>query len=174
MSDAPTETPPADQHTPAREVAPAPALKTRPAWLNPTTGIAAGAGLVVGILLTLGIGAIGGAVADAAEAAAAAEAAIDDRITQAYKSCDKPEGMTLGRDGQSLTVDGKGEDDFEGAGLTDILCVLEALEIPDSTLGAIDQTRALDGRQKDDWDGIEISWSYHPDSGMSAVIEVEK
>lgn len=32
------------------------------------------------------------------------------------------------------------------------------------------QTRALDGTQHGTWGNISASWTYHPDSGLDAVL----
>ena len=60
---------------------------------------------------------------------------------------------------------------YDGITYDALECFLRQLGAPDAIEAAIGQTRALDGRQSDSWDGFDISWSYHPDSGASIVIE---
>jgi hypothetical protein len=62
-----------------------------------------------------------------------------------------------------------GEEDYIGAGYGDVLCLINAVETPSYIVSAIESTRALDGRQHDEFDGIDVSWSYHPDSGLDIV-----
>lgn len=76
----------------------------------------------------------------------------------------------VGDGGYTLSIDGEGEED-SGAGITDIACVLFALDVSDAVVGRIDNTRALDGTQEGSWGDFYATWSYHPDSGMSMVIE---
>lgn len=78
--------------------------------------------------------------------------------------------LELGDGGESLTVhsptDSAGD---TAASLVAMLCVLEETDAPDSVQSEIEQTSALMGRQEASWDDLELTWSYHPDSGMSAV-----
>ncbi|GAA2197084.1 hypothetical protein [Sinomonas flava] len=76
-----------------------------------------------------------------------------------------------GDEGMSLTIRSKGKED-PGANMTDVACVLRALEVPDSVVSKMDSTRALDGRQSGRWKNLEASWTYHPDSGMNLLLEV--
>ena len=79
----------------------------------------------------------------------------------------------------SLTIDGKGEDDYWGAPYSDIVCVIDELGMPASTRARWGNTRALDGQLEDSWSGpeddwtINAYWSYHPDRGPDVVLELE-
>lgn len=85
------------------------------------------------------------------------------------------EGYALLDDGESLALNGKGEDYSDtGTDYAEIACVLLALDVPGSVISKIDSTRALDGRQSDSWDDVAISWSYHPDSGVGILLEKER
>jgi hypothetical protein len=61
--------------------------------------------------------------------------------------------------------------------IDDIACVLVHLGMPESIGLKVDHTRALDGVQSDTWedpdDGAdyEVTWSYHPDSGLFLIVE---
>lgn len=74
--------------------------------------------------------------------------------------------------GDSLSISGTG-DEQDGASITEVACVLTELEVPESVLSRIDRTRALDGTQDASWGDIEASWTYHPDSGLSLIIEMQ-
>ncbi len=49
-------------------------------------------------------------------------------------------------------------------------CILQGIKVPDSIMNEINHTTALMGRQTDEWDGKKITWSYHPDNCLNAVI----
>ena len=53
-----------------------------------------------------------------------------------------------------------------GASLADVLCVLEALDIPDSVVTRISNTNSTMGLVGDSWANSEATWSYHPDNGL--------
>jgi hypothetical protein len=74
-------------------------------------------------------------------------------------------------DGHTIIVDGEGAEE-SGAPIEAIASLIKALEMPTSIVTKIENTRALDGTQSDSWDGIEVSWSYHPDSGIDMVFEL--
>lgn len=78
--------------------------------------------------------------------------------------------ITLGDDGRSLTIDTQGEDEVEGASIDDAACIFSFVGVPDSTVSKMDGTRALDGQQSDSWDDMEITWSYHPSSGIRFIL----
>jgi hypothetical protein len=74
-------------------------------------------------------------------------------------------------DGRTIIVDGEGAEQ-SGAPMEAIASLVTALEMPTSIVTKIENTRALDGTQSDSWDGIEVSWSYHPDTGIDMVLEL--
>lgn len=96
-------------------------------------------------------------------------------IEAALDSCDVVPGsfFSLGDEGTSLSISTGGEDSV-GASLSDVACVLAALDVPDSVITRIDSTRALDGRQEASWDDLDASWGYHPDSGLDLVVELHR
>ena len=89
-------------------------------------------------------------------------------IEEAATSCDA-EG-NVGDDGSSISFDTAGTDDLSGDSYEDMVCVLQALEVPDHVISKLTSTRALDGTLDASWDGFEASWNYHPDSGMNLTI----
>lgn len=93
-------------------------------------------------------------------------------IEAALESCDIIPGpfFSLGDEGTSLSISTGGEDSA-GASLSDVACVLAALDVPDSVITRIDSTRALDGRQEASWDDLDATWGYHPDTGLDLVVE---
>lgn len=83
-------------------------------------------------------------------------------------------GFKVGDGGNTLSIDGKGEYDATGAGISDIACVLTAVYVSYDIISRLDSTRALDGRQEGSWDGYMATWGYHPDSGLDLVIEIQR
>ncbi|GAA1346967.1 hypothetical protein [Arthrobacter roseus] len=122
-----------------------------------------GAGLVIGVLLGLGL------------SAAISGGSTSAVITDAVETCGVEEspGISLGDAGQSITMNTAG-DESSGADYADVVCVLSAIETPDSVSSRMSSTRALDGRQTGEWDGLSASWGYHPDDGLNVVIEMNQ
>lgn len=129
-------------------------------------GLGLVAGLVLGLAVIPALGNLAGNVIDEA---------LPGPITSAVEACEVEDNrwISIGDEGQSLAMDSFGEES-DGADFTDIFCVLDELDTPDSVIKRINSTRALDGRQSADWDGLSASWGYHPDNGLDIVIEVER
>lgn len=122
----------------------------------------AGAGLVAGLALGLLFSQIDSPFASTA-------------LIDAVDLCGVAEqsGIELGDEGQSITMDGLGEDSYGyGAEYLDIYCVLAAIDMPDSVDARLGNTRALDGTQTAEWGEFSAFWNYHPDDGMSVTVEV--
>lgn len=152
---------------------PAPETRRKPV---PKAVLFAGAGLILGILLGIaGTTTVTAAVNDAnAKAAAEAEANKPRPLPEAVAKCKLTAEKTsakLGDDGHSLSLDNEGEDDLSGLSMTQINCVLEALNMPDSIYDQMGSTRALDGTLRDSWDVFSVSWNYHPDSGLNVNLK---
>jgi hypothetical protein len=126
---------------------------------------------VVGFVLGLGVS--GGIALVHAGLTARAHSAV---LSEAVEACDLTDatGIELGDDDQSLTFDGKGEEDVSGASIEDVACLLAELDVPSSVSSHIDQTTSLDGRQAESWGDVTLSWTYHPDRGLDGVLTVTK
>ncbi|AXG14970.1 hypothetical protein [Intrasporangium calvum] len=81
----------------------------------------------------------------------------------------------VGDAGKSISFDTKGEDysDTGNDKITDLVCVLTALRVPDHVIAHMDSTRALDGQQEDTWDSYKARWTYHPDDGLNLTVFVK-
>lgn len=134
-------------------------------WLPYITG---GGGLILGI--GIGIGLIG-SLATSAIATSIAESQVDTRLKDAEITC-ADTGLKISDDGQSLTLDVQGEDEFTGALLDTFYCLSTELEMPEYVTSHVGQTTSLDGRQTEVWDEIEFAWSYHPDRGLDGVFRI--
>lgn len=91
----------------------------------------------------------------------------------AVSECGNPQGITLGDDGTTLTIDMMGEAEYTGASYGDVECIVDAVGTPAYIKDNIWATNALAGRQSDTFDNITVSWSYHPDNGLDAVFHYE-
>ena len=92
-----------------------------------------------------------------------------DLFQKAYDTCGTSSGVSLSDNGTTISVDTMGEEDWSGATYSDLVCIIDAVGTPSYINENIMSTRALDGRQTQEFDGIEVSYSYHPDSGMDIV-----
>lgn len=127
------------------------------------------AGLMIGAGILGGIWGITAAAGGDSENTSASNA--ETTLSDAKSECDIDDDSTgITADSRSVTFSGAGK---YGAALDDLTCLLEEVHAPASTTSKIDQTRALDGRQEDAWGDFEASWTYHPDSGLNLVIEVQ-
>lgn len=89
-----------------------------------------------------------------------------DTFTKAIESCGSPEGITIGDEGKTMTVDMMGEDEWSGASLDDTRCIIKAVGTPDYIIADIESTNSLAGRQDAEFEGISATWDYHPDNGL--------
>jgi hypothetical protein len=96
-------------------------------------------------------------------------------LEDAVAACDLESNSyaQIGDDGDSLLLDMEGEGDSDGLTFSYVMCVLEALEMPDSVENRMGQTTSMDGMQDASWESIHASWKYHPDDGLDVILERE-
>lgn len=89
--------------------------------------------------------------------------------------CDSP-WAEVGSDGSYLYIDTNPYDEEDsGIAYWEAYEALEevnkALGLPDSLFEEMGQTSGIDGRQSEEYEdlGIEVTWKYHPDSGLEAT-----
>jgi hypothetical protein len=92
-----------------------------------------------------------------------------DLFQKAYDSCGTPSGVSVSDNGTTISVDTIGEEEYSGASYSDLVCVINGVETPSYIYDGIMSVRAMDGRQTQEFDGIVVSYSFHPDHGMSIV-----
>ena len=83
-------------------------------------------------------------------------------------------GVRVADGGHTMIFDGSGKEDFSGASVTVLACVLEKLGTPQAVIAHLDSTSALNGRQEDNWGSFTASWTYHPDNGVDLIIRVKQ
>ncbi|ARJ06198.1 hypothetical protein GCM10010988_13950 [Cnuibacter physcomitrellae] len=129
-------------------------------------------GLVVGA--AIGVGVMGAVAAGGTNAAATptstANPAVFDNAVKACVSGNNRGSAEVSDQGETLTIDNKGEEDFAGVSYTELSCLLEALHAPQAVVSHIEQTTSMDGRQTEEWDDVEMQFTYHPDRGLDAVL----
>lgn len=125
--------------------------------------IGLGVGFAAGVIVSVLVAGTGSALASATQSHV---------LQKSVDACSLAgdDGVSLGDNGASLTIDTKGEEDSSGASWADAACVLKELKVPDSVVAQIDSTSALQGRQTATWESVEASWTYHPDSGVKIII----
>jgi len=82
---------------------------------------------------------------------------------QAADLCDVPSD-----DGTISFVGAKADD---AQAMSDISCVLYALDVSEATVTRIETTRMIDGVQTDSWQGVTATWSYDDFNGLTLVLE---
>lgn len=87
-------------------------------------------------------------------------------------ACDSPDGITIVDDGEALLFDSEGDEDYAGASVEELACVLIGLEMPSYVIDQMNRTTALAGNQTTSWDNYEVQWTYHPDRGLDGVVAV--
>ena len=85
-----------------------------------------------------------------------------------------PECCEVASDGSYIKIDTNPNDTkkfYSAEYMQTVQDINKALGFPESLYEKMLQTRALDGRLTDENDTFSVSWSYHPDKGMSALYE---
>lgn len=75
----------------------------------------------------------------------------------------------LASDKTSLTLVAYG-DGANGLSQTDFRCILSELDTPSSVRERMLITRAVDGAQHEEWNVYRVTWTYHPEDGLSVVL----
>ena len=75
----------------------------------------------------------------------------------------------LASDKASLTLVAYG-DGANGLSQTDFRCILSELDTPSSVRERMLITRAVDGAQHEEWKVYRVTWTYHPEDGLSVVL----
>lgn len=93
-------------------------------------------------------------------------------IENAYSACGYPD-VDVADKGMTILIDTP-SDLFMSLGMRpnydDVVCLLNQINTPSYIISAIEEVRAIDGRQTQEFDTFEISYSYHPDHGISMTI----
>ncbi|MFB0835718.1 hypothetical protein ACX8Z9_04755 [Arthrobacter halodurans] len=145
----------------------APRHLSRDAWIFGLGGLCLGlaAGLVLGTLASA-------PYSQSTATVTGAEAPDSRPITDAAAECGVTDvqGVDVLDEGRSIQLATAGKES-SGATYVQVMCVLDALGIPESTVSRMDSTRALDGRQAASWGDYSATWGYHPDNGLDIVVE---
>lgn len=106
----------------------------------------------------------------------AEEATID--FNQIFTDCElDSQWAVVGSDGSYLTLDTNPEDKEDYSSMAwvfrEIVKVNSELGLPDSLNEKMKNTTSLDGKQEQDFDDVNVSWKYHPDTGLEVMYELK-
>lgn len=90
-----------------------------------------------------------------------------DTFQKAVEKCNSPSGVSVLDNGTTLTLDMMGTEDYYGAQLTDVDCIVTAVNTPSYIVENIYSTNAISGRQHDEFNGISVSYSYSEANGLA-------
>lgn len=95
-------------------------------------------------------------------------------LEKAVEACDLSyhSAISLDDDKKGLYLDGEG-DESAGLAVSSTVCILGALNVPDSVLNRMSNTTSLMGQQDATWDGITALWTYHPNNGLDIVFNLD-
>lgn len=84
-------------------------------------------------------------------------------------------GFKISSDGKTMSFESGAESERLDRAVqfrtTLLAAVLKKLKISESTVFKISNTRAIDGIQTDESEDLKLTWSYHPDEGLSIIFE---
>ena len=88
-----------------------------------------------------------------------------------YDTVCSPLWASVGSDGSYLTIDTNPFDEEDtGVAYSEaydaIEVINEELGLPESLMEQMGATTGLMGRQSASYDNVDVSWSYHPDTGL--------
>ncbi|MBE6734949.1 MAG: zinc-ribbon domain-containing protein [Ruminococcaceae bacterium] len=104
------------------------------------------------------------------------ESIIADKLSRAYDLYCDDSFAYLSFDGSYLYVDTNPSDiknETDTNAWTAIQDINDYLGLPDSLDEQMKNTRALDGYCEESFDDIDVSWNYHPDTGLEVYYEVD-
>lgn len=96
------------------------------------------------------------------------------KLQASVESCllENNSSVSLDDDGKGLYLDGAG-DESAGIPVSDAVCVLGALDVPDSVTSRMSNTTSLMGQQVAEWGDITAMWTYHPNNGLDISFELK-
>ena len=104
------------------------------------------------------------------------ESIIADKLSRAYDLYCDDSYAYLSFDGSYLYVD-TNPSDIEDETDTDawqaIQDINDYLGLPDSLDEQMKNTRAIDGYCEESFDDVDVSWNYHPDTGLEVYYEID-
>lgn len=161
---------------------PPPPIAPAPLPRSPGLGWKVACGVLAAATFAFGV-AWSAARSRASDLEAQVEAFERSEAAAAREADARPALLTLaeGIDIDDSAVDYSGDDQSLDVTLpiptSDALAWLEAFMeeagMPGGTIERMEQTRALDGTQTTNGDKVTLTWTYHPDDGLSAVFSVD-
>ncbi|MBT2588276.1 hypothetical protein [Arthrobacter sp. ISL-95] len=94
------------------------------------------------------------------------------KLTDAVSGCglDGAHGVELTADGKKLSIDSKGPRETSGAAMTDVQCVLNALEVPKDIKSMMKLTTSTAEPTDAAWKDLGFAWNYSPENHFRLAI----
>ncbi|WP_258074107.1 hypothetical protein [Arthrobacter sp. Y81] len=105
----------------------------------------------------------------------AAPAPAGANLADAVSGCglDGADGVELTADGTKLSIDTKGPRETSGAAMTDVQCVLGALEVPKDITSMMKLTTSTAEPTDAAWEDLGFAWNYSPENHFRlAIVQV--
>lgn len=104
--------------------------------------------------------------------ASAAPAPAGGSLTEAVSGCglDGTDGVEMDTAGTNLSIDTKGPRETSGAEISDVRCVLVALEVPKDIQSMMKLTTSTEEPTDAAWGNLGFAWSYSPEDHFRIAI----
>jgi hypothetical protein len=102
----------------------------------------------------------------------AAPAPAGANLADAVAGCglDGADGVELTADKTKLSIDTKGPRETSGAAMTDVQCVLGALEVPKDITSMMKLTTSTAEPTDAEWENLGFAWNYSPENHFLLAI----
>jgi hypothetical protein len=112
---------------------------------------------------------------ETSSSAAPAPAPAGANLADAVSGCglDGADGVELTADRTKLSIDTKGPRETSGAAMTDVQCVLGALEVPKDITSMMKLTTSTAEPTDAEWENLGFAWNYSPENHFRlAIVQV--
>ena len=144
--------------------------------LNPVRYSQTAAAAVAGALILTGCSTAAPTPAPEPTAAtSSAPAPAGANLADAVSGCgiDGADGVELTADGTKLSMDTKGPRETTGAAMTDVQCILSALEVPKDIKSMMKLTTSTAEPTDAAWEDLGFAWNYSPENHFRlAIVQV--
>ncbi|MHA3684721.1 hypothetical protein ACXR2W_10750 [Leucobacter sp. HY1908] len=137
-----------------------------------TLAVASGALLAIGGIAAAAFAFVESVRAEQAEQTRVANVLRAHEFNDLARSCEiSYSTFEVMDDGESVRFASAGLLGPESAALKDVYCFLDELDATEALISKLEATRALDGNREEVWSDFQASWTYHPNDGLTILIE---